>query len=211
MSNYITPVMFTDSTGTSPEWWNPFSWSNEAKIIAGIVIIAGLAIATVATGGAAGGVAGFIIAGAFKGAAIGAFSGGLISGAIEGLTSGSMEGFVDGFSTGFMTGAFIGGVTGAASNALKVSKAASMWDKGTFKSGLQSMKYHYGTRGAGAGNIVNYTNNAVGFASKNANALSLLPNYNGLQNAWTLNVKYFGSGWNGLFTAAGKIITFGVW
>ncbi|NLK12396.1 MAG: DNRLRE domain-containing protein [Candidatus Phytoplasma sp.] len=205
------PVMYSDSEGTSPKWYNPFSWGNGAKIIAGVVIIAGLAIATVATGGAAGGVAGFILAGALKGATIGAVSGGLISGAIGGLSSGSWEGFYDGFSSGFMTGAFIGGVTGAVSNAIKVGQAASMWDKGTFKSGYSSMKHHYGTRGAGSGNIVNYTNNAVGFASRNANSLSLVPNYSGLQNAWTLNTKFFGSGLNGLYTAAGKIITFGVW
>ncbi len=55
----ITPVMYIDSTGQA--WWNPFSWSNEVKVIAGAVIIVALAIATVATGGAAGGVAGFIL------------------------------------------------------------------------------------------------------------------------------------------------------
>jgi hypothetical protein len=112
------PVTYLDSTGTSPEWWNPFSWSNEAKLIAGIVIIAGLAIATIATGGSLGAFAGFILTGALKGAAIG------------GLTSGSWEGFYDGFSTGFMTGAFIGGVTGVASNAIKVRQVAKMWQPG---------------------------------------------------------------------------------
>src|SRR5690554_2078081 len=106
---HMTPVMLMDGYGTSPEWWNPFSWDNDTKIIVGIAIIAGLAIATIATGGAAGGVAGFILAGALKGAAIGAVSGGLISGTIGRLTSGSWEGFYDGFSTGFMIGAFIGG------------------------------------------------------------------------------------------------------
>lgn len=199
------PVMFTDSTGTSPEWWNPFTWSNEAKIIAGIVIIAGLAIATIATGGAAGGVAGFMLAGALKGAAIGAVSGGLISGATGGLTSGSWEGFYDGFSTGFMTGAFIGGVTGAASNAFKVGKAASMWDKGTFKSGFQSMKYHYAKHGAGAGNIVNFTNQATNFAVRNASSIAMTQSYSGLQHYWTWAGKV---GANGYFTTTGKIITY---
>lgn len=40
----------------------------------GVVVIAGLAIATIATGGAAEGVAGFILAGALKGAVVGAVS-----------------------------------------------------------------------------------------------------------------------------------------
>ncbi len=209
MSDYITPVMYIDSTGQA--WWNPFSWSNEAKIVAGVVIIVALAIATVATGGAAGGVAGFILSGALKGAAIGAISGGLISGTIGGISSGSWEGFYSGFADGFMTGAFIGGVTGAASNAFKVAKAASMWDKGTFKSGFQSMKHHYGKYGKGFGNIISYKDKAVGFANQNANALSLISSYKGLQHSWTLNTKFFGYGLNGLFTSAGKVITFGIW
>ena len=155
--------MFVDPTGYSPVWWNPFSWSNEAKLISGIIIIAGLAIATIVTGGAAGGVTGFILAGALKGSVIGAVSGGLISGAFGGLNSGSWEGFYDGFSTGFMTGAFIGGVTGAASNAIKIGQAAKMWQPGTsVRTGtsFKTMVHHYKLHGKGFGNIVNYTNQA---------------------------------------------------
>ena len=170
----MTPVMYIDRDGNSPTWWNPFSWSNEAKIMAGIVIIACLALATVATGGAAGGVAGFILAGALKGAAIGAISGGLISGAIGGLTSGSWEGFYDGFSTGFMTGAFIGGVTGAASNAFKVAKAAQSWAASSGKSSYAQMVSHYKSHVINEGqkhiakNIVNYSRHANQFWASNS-------------------------------------------
>lgn len=139
------PVMYIDRDGTSPQWWNPFSWNNEAKLIAGIIIIAGLAIATV--------------------------SGGLISGAIGGLTSGSWEGFYDGFSTGFMTGAFIGGVTGAASNAFKVAKAAQSWAGTSQYSPYKDMVRHYNRHVLGEGqkhiakNIVNYSRHANQFWS----------------------------------------------
>ncbi|MGD9570241.1 MAG: hypothetical protein AB7V48_18340 [Sedimentibacter sp.] len=208
MPNHITPVMYLDSDGNSPTWWNPFTWSNEAKIIAGIVIIAGLAIATVATGGAAGGVVGFILAGAFKGAAIGAVSGGLISGAIGGLTSGSWEGFVDGFSTGFMTGAFIGGVTGAASNAIKVGQAAKLWQSGTSvrtATPFKTMVHHYKIHGQGFGNIVNYSNQASNFAVRNANSLSFVARNQALTPHWTWIGK---AGMNGHFSSAGKVLTF---
>ena len=213
MSDYITPVMYIDSTGQA--WWNPFSWSNEAKIVAGAVIIVALAIATVATGGAAGGVAGFILSGALKGAVIGAVSGGLISGTIGGISSGSWEGFYSGFADGFMTGAFIGGVTGAASNAFKVAKAASMWDKGTFPSKWASMADHYQrhvvSRGFQVGNnVIKYTDDAVGFMSRNGNAFSMLRGGEGLQHVWTLS-RNFGSGANGLYTSLGKIITYNYW
>ena len=63
------PIMLVDPSGHMPEW---LKW-----ILGGVVII-GLGIATIATGGAAAGVAGFIVAGAFKGAVLGAVSGALV-------------------------------------------------------------------------------------------------------------------------------------
>ena len=72
------PVNYTDPSGYMPEW---------AKWLIGGLVIAGLAIATIATGGAAGGVAGFILAGALKGAVVGAVSGAVVSGAIGGISS----------------------------------------------------------------------------------------------------------------------------
>jgi RHS repeat-associated protein len=198
------PVMYLDSMGDSPTWWNPFTWSNEAKIITGIVIIAGLAIATVATGGAAGGVAGFILAGALKGAAISAISGGLLSGTVAGLTSGSWEGFVDGFSTGFMTGAFIGGVLGAASNAFKVVKAAQSWAASSGKSSYSQMVSHYKNHVINEGqkhiakNIVNYTRHANQFWASNSS------------NAYKIGVDAFkiAGGPGGIFTSSGLIKSF---
>lgn len=67
------PVMNVDPNGNS---WDSF-WNKAGKWfkknwqwVAGAVIIVGLGIAVIATGGAAAGVAGFIVAGAFKGAVI---------------------------------------------------------------------------------------------------------------------------------------------
>lgn len=59
------PISYADPSGNLPQW---------AMWLIGGVVIAGLAIATIATGGAAGGVAGFILAGALKGAVVGAVS-----------------------------------------------------------------------------------------------------------------------------------------
>lgn len=181
----------------------------------------GLGIATIATGGAAAGVAGYIVAGAFKGAAIGAISGTLVSGTIGGISSaisgnGFWSGFADGAADGFMSGAIIGGITGAISSGIQVANAAKYWDQGTYRSAFRSMQDHYQRKivqkGLNSGyNIVKYTKDAVGFANRNASILSYVPNYKGLQHAWTLNTRFFGYGWNGLFTAAGKIITFGRW
>jgi predicted lipid-binding transport protein (Tim44 family) len=166
--------MFTDSTGEFPEWLNPANWSNETKIIVGIILIAALSIATIATGGTAGGVAGYILSGAFNGAVIGAISGGLISGTISGLSSGSWQGFADGFANGFLTGAIIGGVTGAASNAFKVFRASQSWASSSTKSSYQSMVSHYRDHVINEGqkslakNIVNYTKQANQFWSTNS-------------------------------------------
>ena len=206
------PVMLTDETGTMPNW---LKW-----LIGGVVII-GLAIATVATGGAAAGVAGFIVAGALKGAVIGAVSSVLVSGTIQGIVSSAngnsfWAGFANGAADGFMSGAIIGGITGAISSSIQVANAAKMWDKGTYSSSFRSMKNHYQRKivqpGLNKGyDIVKYTNDALTFANRNASILSYVPNYKGLQHAWTLNVKFFGYGWNELYTSVGKIITFGIW
>ena len=128
------PISYSDPSGNLPQW---------AMWLIGVVVIAGLAIATIATGGVAGGVAGFILAGALKGAVVGAVSGALVNGTISGIFSavdgeGFWSGFFDGAAHGFMSGAVIGGITGAISSGLQVAKAASYWDKGTFSSGYKS-------------------------------------------------------------------------
>ena len=201
------PVMNVDPTGTMPNW---LKW-----LLGGLVII-GLGIATIATGGAAAGVAGFIVAGALKGAIIGAISGALISGTIGGITSvisgnGFWSGFADGAADGFMSGAIIGAITGAISSGVKVFNAAKLWDKGNFKSGFQSMIYHYKTHVLNEGfktgnNIVKYTKDAISFASRNAKSLKFVVPYNTtLQPHWTFIGKV---GMNGQFTAGGNILTF---
>ena len=202
------PVMCSDPSGHLPKW---------AKWLIGGVVIATLAIATIATGGAAGGVAGFVLAGALKGAVVGAVSGALVNGTISGISSAIdgesfWSGFAEGAANGFMSGAIIGGITGAISSGLQVAKAASYWDKGTFSSGYKSMKYHYTqevvNKGLTKGNsIVKYTNDAVKFANNNGMNFTLNLSRNGLQNSWSLD-KYFGSGANGLYTSSGNIITF---
>ena len=202
------PVMFVDPTGCLPQW---------AMWLIGAVVIIGLAIATVATGGAAGGVAGFILAGAFKGAVIGAVSGAVVNGVIGGVSSaiGGGEfwsGFAEEAARGFMSGAIIGGITGAINSGIQVARSASYWNKGTFSSGYKSMKYHYREQvikqGLTKGNtIVKYTKDALSFANNNGMNFTLNLSRNGLQNSWSLG-RAFGNGMNGLYTSSGKIITF---
>ena len=103
-------------------WWEKICnwWNNVPKWIKlgiGILVIVGLVIATIATGGVAGGLAGAVCAGALKGAAIGAVSEALVSGTIEGITSvinkqSFWDGFVNGAADGFVFGATIGAVVG---------------------------------------------------------------------------------------------------
>ncbi len=174
MFNYITPVMYTDSTGFSPDWWNPFSWNNGTKVLVGAVIIVALGVATVLTGGAAAGAAGFILAGAFKGAvisaSIGAASGAIIGGSLIALSGGDfVSGALDGAANGFMFGAITGGIGGTFSRISTLSK----WNPGTFGSSYESMMYHYGNHGVQTGSkffgsgAVKYTKDAYSFGQAN--------------------------------------------
>ena len=204
------PVMATDGTGTMPNW---LKW-----LIGGVVII-GLGVAVVVTGGAAAGVAGFIVAGAFKGAVIGALSGALVSGTIGGITSavngnGFWNGFIDGAADGFLSGAIIGGITGAISSSVQVANAAKMWQAGTSAktaTPFKTMTHHYQKHVIEDGfkrgnNIVKYTKDAIDFANRNASVLKFqVPYKTGLQPFWTWVGKV---GMNGQFTSAGKILTF---
>ena len=204
------PVEYADPTGSDPQWWQ---W-----LVGGVIII-GLGIATLATGGAAAGVAGFIVAGAFKGAVIGAISGALVSGVAGGISSvisgeNFWSGFADGAAIGFMSGAIIGGITGAISSSIQVANAAKMWQAGTspqtstpFKTMTHHYKKHVINEGFMKGNnIVKYTKDAINFAYRNANVLKFqVPHNSGLQPFWTWVGKV---GMNGQFTSAGKILTF---
>lgn len=188
------PVNYFDPDGHG-HWAMP----NWLKWVIGGVVILGLGIATIATGGAAAGVAGFIVAGALKGAVIGAVSGALVSGTIGGITSavagnGFWSGFADGAADGFMSGAIIGGVTGAISSSVQVANAAKMWQAGTSartSTPFKTMRHHYKTHVINEGfkkgnNIVKYTKDAINFANRKASVLKFQVPYNsGLQPFWT--------------------------
>ena len=85
------------------------------KVAVGGLVIAGLGVATILTGGAAAGVAGAIASSALSGAVIGAGSGAVIGGISSVANGGS---FAEGASDGFMWGALGGAVTGGTTGAL---------------------------------------------------------------------------------------------
>ena len=101
---------------------NNGNWSmpNWLKIAVGAVAIAGLAVATVCTGGAAAVVCGAALSGAVVGGTSGA-----IVGAVSGGITGGMQGALNGACSGFMTGTLVGGATGAAFAGLNVASGAT--------------------------------------------------------------------------------------
>ena len=107
------PVNRTDADGN----WSLPNW---AKVAVGAVAIAGLAVATVCTGGAAAVICGAALSGAIAGGASGA-----VMGAVGGGISGGWQGALDGACSGFMSGTLIGGVTGAASAGLNIATGAT--------------------------------------------------------------------------------------
>jgi hypothetical protein len=122
---------------------------------------------------------------------------------------------LDGVAGGFATGAFFGGVTGAIKNTMQVARSAQYWDKGTYNSKWAAMADHYqrkvvGTVFQAGNNVAQYTDDAVGFMLRNGDAFTMLRGGEGLQHVWTLG-KAFGAGSNGLYTAAGNIISFSYW
>ena len=102
----INPVNRFDVDGN----WSMPNW---LKVTVGAVAIAGLAVATVCTGGAA-------LSGAIAGWASGA-----LMGAIGGGISGGWQGALNGACSGFMSGTLIGGMTGAASAGLNIATGAT--------------------------------------------------------------------------------------
>ena len=209
---FNNPVNMTDTDGDWPKW--------ATKILVGAAVIAACAVVTVATGGAGAGVAGFIAAGALKGAVIGAATGAAIgagTGAIKHrVTTGSWKGAgmaaLEGGADGFMTGAITGAITGGFQRGAQVLKASKAWNSGTYNSGLKSMGDHYQRKVVQQGfskgnNVIKYTKDATNFAKNNGNAFSLVRGGKNLQPVWTLG-KGFGAGTNGLYTSAGKIVSF---
>ena len=108
-----SPVNRFDADGN----WSLPNW---AKVAIGAVAIAGLAVATVCTGGAATVICGAALSGAVAGGASGA-----VMGAIGGGISGGWQGALDGACSGFMSGTLIGGATGAASAGLNIATGAT--------------------------------------------------------------------------------------
>ena len=98
------------------------NWSipNWLKVSVGAVAIAGLAVATICTGGVAAVVCGAALSGAIAGGASGT-----VMGAIGGGISGGWQGALDGACSGFMSGTLIGGVAGAASTGLNIATGAT--------------------------------------------------------------------------------------
>ena len=109
-------------------------WNAVKKVVAGGVILGGLATATVLTGGAAAVIAGGALSGALIGGGTGAVLGG-ISSAANG--EGFISGVADGFLWGTIGGAVSGGV-GAATGSLASSTASSALKNPLAKSAIEN-------------------------------------------------------------------------
>lgn len=182
-----------------------------------MAVVATVAAITVATAGA-GTAAAVIAVGAAKGAAIGMASGaamGAATGALShrastGSWNGAGTAALNGMGNGALSGAVTGAITGAAGSAIKVSQAAKAWDRGTLKSGYQSMKYHYTKHVIDEGltngnNVLKFTQDAIDFAKRNSSTLKCTYNYKYSNASWNLT---FSNGQGGMFTSLGKILTF---
>ena len=110
--------MFSDPSGH-------FAMPNWLKWLIGGVVIAGLGIATVFTGGAAGVILGAAFYGAVTGSVGGAIVGGIIGGVASAISGeGFWSGFANGAADGFMSGAIMGGMTGALTAGINIATGA---------------------------------------------------------------------------------------
>ena len=91
------PIMYIDESGHLPKWLG-----TTLKILAGVAIVAGLAVASVATGGT--------VSVILAGAAIGAAAGGVGAGVSTVVSGGDIHDFADSFLMGTTTGAISGAV-----------------------------------------------------------------------------------------------------
>ena len=178
------PVMCVDPTGTLA-WWQ-----NLLIALAGIVIIAGLAVATVVTGGAAAGLAGAIAAGALKGALIGGVIG-IGVGAGIGYAVGGVDGMLTGMAIGFTAGVIIGAVIGGISGGVTYSplKAAS---NAAFKAkpakGFNINKHLNSAGGRHSKFISDSVDDIVSMAQKGLRSQNILIKTNKAAKSWQIIV-----------------------
>ena len=178
------PVMNVDPTGTLT-WWK-----NLLIALAGVVIIAGLAVATVVTGGAAAGLAGAIAVGALKGALIGGAIG-VGVGAGIGYAVGGVEGMLTGMAIGFTAGVIIGAVIGGISGGVTYSplKAAS---NAAFKArpvkGFNINKHLNSAGGKYSRFISDSVDDIVSMAQKGLKSQNILIKTNKVAKSWQIIV-----------------------
>ena len=208
------PINRCDTNGD----WSLPNWAKKAAAAVGVVVVVvAVAAVTVATAGT-GTAAAVVAVGALKGASIGIASGAAIGATTAAvshrMSTGSWTGAgtaaLNGMGDGALSGAITGVITGGASSVSKISQAARTWDKGTFESGYQSMKYHYNKHVVREGltkgnNVLKYTRDAVNFTNRNSSILKYTYNYNYGNASWNLT---YSNGQGGMFTSGGKILTF---
>ena len=109
-------------------------WKTVGKIAVGGLVIAGLGMATVLTGGTAAVIAGAALSGALVGGGTGAVIGGISSAA-------SGEGFIKGAADGFMWGTIGGAITGGAGAATTTvaSSGSSLLSNPLIKNGADNL------------------------------------------------------------------------
>ena len=102
----------------------------------------------------------------------------------------------------------IGGTTymnsSAGKLAYEIQKNAKYWDKGTFHTRYESMKYHYKTHAKGM-TPTQYTQSAIDFSTFNSSSFKYTYNYKYRNASWNF-INMYGVG--GYYNSAGKIITF---
>ena len=202
------PVNDIDSEGNL-SWWQWLLFG-----IGAVLVIASAVVLTIASGGTALGVFGTIAVGTAKGVLIGAGVGtalGAIGGGIYSAVTGAdfWSSVASGAAMGFGIGAIIGGLIGGSVAGIQVANAAKMWSKGTFKSGFQSMKYHFKTHVINQGysknySIIQYTNEALNFSNKYSHLFKF--DYSNKYNM--IRWIYGNSDALGYFDKLGKIITY---
>lgn len=178
------PVMNVDPNGTL-KWWQ-----NLLIALGGILIIAALVVATVATGGAAAGLAGAIAVGALKGALIGGVVGAAVGAGI-GYAVGGIEGFWTGLAIGFTGGALIGAIIGGVAGGVTYSplKAAS---NAAFKAnpakGFNINKHLNGAGGRHSKFISDSVDDIVSMAQKGLKSQNILIKTNQAAKSWQIIV-----------------------